>query len=166
MFNYKPIQTTQNTTSILQVSENITDTQIMKPETWAINTSHKTANILILSTDTHCKNIRGERLDTASGIHLSLRKVHCLSSCYSLSFMCFPLQQAESLSPYCKCLKFANFIAVGGFFAADTFRNIKQVKATVLLRPLTNPIPSVYVKAERNPKKLASKILAVSTSDR
>lgn len=77
-----------------------------------------------------------------------------------------PSTAVESLSPYCKCLKFANFIAVGGFFAADTFRNIKQVKATVLLRPLTNPIPSVYVKAERNPKKLASKILAVSTSDR
>lgn len=39
MFNYKPNLTTQNITSILQVSGNIIDTQIVKPKTWAINMS-------------------------------------------------------------------------------------------------------------------------------
>lgn len=73
MFNYKPIQTTQNTTSILQVSENITDTQIVKPETWAINTSHKQLTFSYY-LPTHCKKIRGQRLDTAGEIHLFLKK--------------------------------------------------------------------------------------------
>lgn len=129
MFNYKPIQTTQNTTSILQVSENITDTQIMKPETWAINTSHKTANILILSTETHCKNIWGLRLDTASGIHLSLRKVHCLSSCYILHVLSYKADGKPAVvSPYCSCLKFANFIAVGGevFFMPTVMQTLSK----------------------------------------